>query len=1031
MEAFTPYVPSEVSARATPLINREAQLEQIRTAIADSSGQTWIFLILAPGGTGKTCLLQEVLRRCHRDAHGQPGPWYSEGVLAAREVVDLYHAYTHSEEGLVRAICAVLDPGAGYFDNYLQQRDRLHRVKQDLAEVIREVTYQRTRMLQAFFSDYRKCAGEFRVVLALDTVETIVHKPDRIQKTLGATEAWPGIQSWLVRELIPRMPNTVILIAGRPEAAPLGDELSRLPNVKFEKIELKPFLEEDTLAYFQAVAAEARRIGQNDTAARIEAIPEETRRVIHRYTGGRPILIALLVDYLAVADRLLPAVQISLEEAIRRTPDEDSLKQVQNELEAEIVRVLQETGRETDETLRALAWAPRGMDAELLACVSKLGPPTPSDVQSAEKALEKVRPLSFVKVRPADRRVFLHDEMYGLLEHHVLRYATEERKAKVNQVILDYYERLVARARQAVLQAATAEEQAEAYASLHNAQVDEVYYRLRHNALEGFQTYYRYAEESFQTNEPELDQQLHDELMRFFQLRGEEIIDSLPLAEVERDRAIRIIKWGVQQGLWDSAARYASQLRKECRDLFAEPLPDAELSLFEGWALIYQGQELARAEEILHKAIDTLSSIEAPDAFYAWRITIGLAYAHNLLGYLYRNRGRFQEAVREYRRALPYWRRLPELEVEHSNTLNNLAWACAEAGDFISATRYIRDALEMRERLGRRYLIALSLNTLGLIETRDDKPHRARVHCERALTIFRDLEQRRGVGLACVALAEALRREAAIPDLYTPQESADLLRQAERYAREALQIFSEEHKEPSRLVEALLELGCIYRDWANIRERYDGQSRDYARQELAKSGEQMLRRAAREAGERFPHRRVDALVNLAWLRYYIGDSTGARQVIAEEVFPLVEEYRFTEQGKPHIEAPITFIWVQLGKAHTLLGRIAFEGYRMANDRYRESRDEKNRTEAHSYLRQAAAEWTLALAYDRLFAADFRDLRRGMDRIYENVRTLNAEEMGIVYRAIDETAEKYNLEKPPALRLYLEETFGRLSWEERI
>ncbi len=1019
MEESISYVPSEVSAHATSLINREPILEQIRAAIADRSGQTWVFFITAPGGTGKTCLVREVLHRCQKD-----GLWFSPDVLAAREPVDLYHAHTHSDAGLARAIRTVLDPGPGYFEDYVQQRDRLHKVKQDLAEVMAEVVYQRERMIKAFLSDYDRAAHDFRLVLALDTVETIVHEPDRVQEALGLTQAGPGIQSWLVETLVPQMRNTVLLVAGRPESAPLGEDLRRISNLRFEPVELAPFQEKDTLEYFQAVAALARQAGQEEAAARIEAIPEETRRVIHRYTGGRPILIALLIDYLAVADRLLPAVQVTLEEAIRQTPDEESLRQVHERLEADVVRVLQETGRDTDDTLRALAWAPKGMDAELLAHVSLLGPVIADDVARAAEALKKVRLLSFVKVRPADQRVFLHDEAYSLFERHVLSRATEERRARVHEAILKYYARKVEEARRAIDPAAGAEALADAYASLHNAQVEEMYYSLRDNAIAGFQTYYRYAEEAFQTNTPELDQQLRDELLRYLrrQEKGQEV-DGLSRREVERDLAIRLVKWNVLRSKWDEAVKQAQQLREKLGDLVADPLSDAELSVFEGWALIYQGQNLLRAEELLQQASTTLEKLGPADELQTWRATIALAYAHNHLGYLYRNQGRFREAVQEYRRALPYWRQHPELAAAHSDTLNNLAWACAESGDFLAATRHAHDALEMRRRLGRRYLVALSLNTLGLIETRDGKPDRARHRCEQALTIFRDLEQRRGIGLACVALAEALRREAAIPDLHSPAEAADLLRQAERYAREAMNIFQEEHKEPARLVEALLELGCIYRDWATIRDRYD-HPYDEPRLKLAEQGERTLRRAAREAGDRFLHRQVDALVNLAWLHYYIGDADGARRVIETEVFSLVSAYRIVEEaGIPHVENPIAFLWTQLGKAQALLGHIAFDAYAKANERYRHTRNPADLQAAREHLHTAASEWTLALAYDYLFAPDFRDLRRGLDRIYRNMRTLNVEEMQVVYRAIGETADKHALARPPVLQTYLEEAFG--------
>jgi hypothetical protein len=540
---YSPYIPSEASGWITPvLINREPLLERIHEAIVDRSGQTWVFFIAGPGGIGKTRLIQEVLQRCRKDATGKTGPWYLPEVFAAREPVDLYHAYLHSEEGLARAIRAVIDPGPGYFEEYQIERDRLQRDKQDMSLLTRELYRRRRELVRIFLDDYDTAAREFRLVLALDTAEVIVDEPDPLRQTMVPTQTWVGVQHWLVEQFVPRIDNTVLLIAGRPEAVRLGDELSRVPNIRFERVELEPFREEDTLTYFEAIIEAAREADEAEVAARIEAVPEETRQVIHHYTGGRPILLALMIDYLAVADQLLPTVQVTLAEARRKTADKESLQRVREELEADLVRVFHETGRDTDETLRLLAWSPKGMDAELLASVSAMGEPvTQANIDRAEKALERVRwPLSFVKIRPVDRRAFLHDEMYELLNRHVLSRATEERRAKIGQAILAYYRQRVAKLRRKIEQTdLSGEDLTDAYVDLYSAQVEEVYYHLRADPVTGFQTYYRYAEEAFWSDTPELDQELHTELRRYLRQAG---ADSPITRPAEQDLAIRLVK---------------------------------------------------------------------------------------------------------------------------------------------------------------------------------------------------------------------------------------------------------------------------------------------------------------------------------------------------------------------------------------------------------------------------------------------------------------------------------------------------------
>jgi tetratricopeptide (TPR) repeat protein len=390
-----------------------------------------------------------------------------------------------------------------------------------------------------------------------------------------------------------------------------------------------------------------------------------------------------------------------------------------------------------------------------------------------------------------------------------------------------------------------------------------------------------------------------------------------------------------------------------------------------------------------------------------------------------RVQGRFQAACVAYRRSLPFWRTL-ELEAEHADTLNNLAWANAEIGNFARARRYCRDGLNLREELGSRHLIALSLNTLGLIEIKDDKPHRGEVHCKRALAIFRDIGMPRGVGLACTALAEAYRRSAATPEVYTPHEQAERLSLAEDFADQAVQTFRHTVQERLRLVEALNELGCVYRDWARIRPEDDSaQAPD--RNVLAEKGIRALREAAQLSADEFLYRQVDALTNLAWLYSYIERSDKAKSVLCEAESLVPADYHITsERGVPQLDDPSAFFWVQMGKAHLLRGWMAVQEYGATRPAAKgEVRDE-------SLLWQVTEHFTLALAYDELFGEDFRDLRRAKDSMYRALQGINVNELRMLYKGVEAVAREYRLESRPAegrqpshprFRNFLNEYFG--------
>jgi len=1031
-----------VGARATPgLVDRKPILDKIKRAINDRS-HSYVIYITGLGGMGKTFLLRHVLRCCR-----EGGKWFSPEarLIAAEEVVDLYHAHTHSLEGLTHALWEVLGPARADLVGYERKMTRFEREKYDLAGMLRELSTLRDEVAQAFLDDLNRLARNYRLVLALDTAEKLLYETDRIQDVLGLGEEGIAVRPWLLGEFLPKLENAVILIAGRPRPERLREDLREALGDRLVELELPGFEErEDAITYFDAVAQAVRQEGNDEIADRIAAVPEDTREVIWRYTGGRPILLSLMIDYLVVANELLPSVKVQVEEARNKSPDE--LKAIEKEIEAELVRLFQNTGRPADEAIRALAWARKGMDAEMLARVADMG------VEEAEETLAELRDLSFIKVRPADERVFLHDEMYDMIQRHVLSNLTKRRRDRVYRAILKYYEDKIDQARKRVAELqrseparpkreagpipggqprspAEAEALARTSTHLYSLMPEEVYYRLRRDPADGFKAHYVYRQEAGWSNEEELDMQLRSEMLQFLaEYEGKEQFNGLSRSDVELDAALGWINRNLWRGKRDRALDIAHGLREKCQDLIEKggALAQAQLDSLEGLPLTYLGEELEQAEKLLRSSVDAFLALETGDDFQDWRRDVSLADALNSLGYLYRTLGHYRQAVATYQRTIPLWRALAEGEkaitmrnaiaAQHANTLNNLSWALAWVGDFQQALRACRDALEMRQGLGSRAPVAFSLNTLGLIQIKNDQPHRGRVNCERALGIFRDLEQPRGVGLARIALAEAFRRMAGVREIYTPEESAEHLRQAEEHAREAVDIFTTQVPERPQLIQALIELGCTYRDWAWIRDQYGGT--DPNRKILARRAEDALRRAMREREEEagLLHMVVDAQVNLAWLHYYLERGDEAQQTLKEVLDRVPSEYHITsEHGLPDRDLPQTFLWVQLGKAHLLYGQIAMR-------LFQESRG----PERLEHLETAARHYTLSLAYDELFAPDFRDMHRGMERIYDSLKKLNREEFLAVRRGVDGTAEEYHLPEPTRVHRFLSESFGPLT-----
>jgi tetratricopeptide (TPR) repeat protein len=1058
-------------ARQTELIDRQEILDLIAPTLA--SEDLWVFHITGKGGMGKTRLAREILRRCALD-----GLWANTRVLAMCDVVDLYHTHNHVEEGFAQEIVDSLQIQFKQTATIGTRKRLKKRTKKELkhfdaafedyrravddfrgsnpAGANINVDSLRATVAQGFLKGLQALSQSYHLVLAIDTAEKLLYESDTVQKALQIEAEDIAVLDWLLTKLLPALRNTTVIITGRPEPeevfAHLQERLAAAVNAggHFVNYSLDRFALPDALEYFEAAALAAQAAGDEDSAARIRAIPPETREVIWYYTDGRPILLALLIDYLISSKELLPQVKDSLTTAYQYQGDK--LKGLREEIEGDLVRFWEESHRQTSLAVVALGWARKGMDADLLARVADLRSPDGSpDVQLAQRLLETLKNLSFIKIRPTDKRFFLHDEMYDLLDRHVLRRALDPERERVYGAVLEYYENKVKAARKQALEAGQPRrvnvpvgEQTvpglpkppddlkvleESTQGLYDLIAEEVHYRLRYQPRDGFHSYQAYAKEATWNNDKVQDMLLRSEILDFLKMhRGESQIDGLERAEIDVDNGLRRIESLSKRGSFQEAIDFATKMQAVCSDLIqqAGPLARLRLEVLCAEAMIYLGENFEEAGQALESALIELRALPQDDLSYQWQQHTTLAEAYNTLGYYFRTLGLFQRAIAAYDEAVILWRQLEDREMDdlrrlamraqHANTLNNLAWACAEYGQFGRATRYAKDALDMRKDLGLPLPVAFSENTLGLILTRYGRPLEARVHCQRALETFKINQNARGIGLASTALAEALRRASDQEDLFAPEEKADLLREARDCAAEAVGIFTQTIPERSRRVEAYLELGCVYRQWAWLRPKYESAD-DPDQATLAAESAQAFTRTIDEAGEgQLFFKAVDAHVNLAWLHYYMRANDLAEQAALAAIATVPAEYHIDiERGLPDKTLPHAFYWVQLGKASSLLGQVAMRRFQEGN---------------LESLAQAGLHFTLSLAYDQLFAPDFRDMRRVMDRLYDRLVKLNQEEFKQFHRGIARAAREYHLTSPLRINQFLSD-YGLPSLKEPV
>jgi tetratricopeptide (TPR) repeat protein len=1005
MVASKHWTENYLGAYATPeLVGRVDILARIDHALQQPGTQPQVLFLTGDGGIGKTRLLSATLEHAHS----------MDGLHAAHQVVDLYHVPTHTAIGLALEIADALNSSNELFPNYQRERRNLERLNL-LGQGV-GVKEQRDRTLSAFVEDMRTLAQTRRLVIALDTAERYVYglknAPIQIKQT---AEAW----TWLVNAL-PQWGNVIVVMAGRPAAETLLDDLAGNSAVQVTNIPVADFTEEESLAYFEAVSKVAAANGDAPIERRVANLPTHVRQMAHRYSGGRPILLALFIDYLSVTPVLLPEI-LRAPDSAKTEQDQVKLTEARFALENQIVGRLSTTT--LGETIIALGRLPKGADREILAQMLNI------TEEEARERLVEVQGLSFVKIRPKDRRMFLHDEMYAILQRQVYAVHDDAAQAHATDAVRAYYrkqynrclqdlDRLYAPAEVEGKVQLDLERLAEVHASRQAILTEIIYYRLRQDAVRGYQRFYRYVRDAIRAGDTALDVQLQAELLAF----QAEIDAGVPGRSSEGlDRSV--VVWAVAlrpvlrafaEQNYRQMLEEARQLKEQRPDLVQAGAPVAAASL-DAWlavALTYLGgiDNFEEAYRYLTQSIDTLKNVLTNTAasnvppLTVWRVKASLAMAFHYRGYLQRTRGYAEEAVDNYRQAAVLWRQT-NIEVELANTLNDMGFATAELGYWSDAHDLVLDALQRRRQLGARVPVAMSYNTLARIAIHRGENERAIRQSEIALALFRALTYERGMGLSLRVLAEAKRRYSRTDFVPRPEDKINMLRAARQHATEAFEIFFN-LGEKARQAESKIEIGCACRDWVWILQNNPNLYDDAQR--LQDEGVKALNEAARisEDNKHFSLQ-IDALVDLAWLGMYVGNNTLIDDTLQRIEQAIPPKYCIdATTGMPlidRVDAQV-LLWPLIGKKHILVGHRAFEQYLKTNRSQESVR--------HELLCQTIDGYFWGLQYSALYGEHYIGIRRAKEEIYDHFKNFKADEMDVVAAEVLRLENEYHLGGQP-------------------
>ncbi len=900
--------PTRPFARRTErVIGRGEEIEAIKAAIADN--MTDALYYYGPGGIGKTRLLEEV-KHIQREWEGEPFLWSG--------IIDLYHSDFHRVGGIQETIAQALDPAGQHFSRYHNARERFeeHRA---VGVFGKELEQERRELRRIFIENYNQLAGQRRIVLSFDTLERVQYESDPVQSICQIEEEAVEVKNW-IRDEVSQMQNTVVLLAGRPQSRLLAELRSAFSGDgrTFQTFELGGLTEDEALAYFNAMA---------DIRPEVGAIPEDIRRRIWEYTQGHPIRLSLVIDLTAYGD----ISGLFLPDHSRET--------VPAELDERLITELLSADPPVRDLLHYLAQARKGLSAELL---HQLEPDW--SVTECQQNLDRMRRFTFVKPRPSTQFLFLHDELYHLFDRFVLR----ERQFFRNryETLAEYHLEKLKRAEEAGNR--------EAQQSL---KVDALYYKLQVDPWEAFWRYYvRWDDEAIKGFEVGFDMRLRDELLHFLEDAREDpwVQRRLPREVVDRDSAARWVRRYLSRADHDRAIEVAETILalgpETFRSFVQEPqartegipgdlqeqaraLFEADDLLFWGHLLTYYGEALAyvgapeeQVMPMLQQVVRRLTG-ESPDPVRDWLHTRVLGRAHNNIGYVHRAVGRFGAAFEEYKKSLPYFVQA-EVEDEEADTRNNMAYTLALLGRVDLALEHMETTLEIRERLGHPYPLALSYNTQGLIHVLDDHPTWGERQCQQALDIFEELQEFRGIGLACIGRGFALRKQGDQWKLgeaiCTQDEADDYFSEAVKALERAVHIFTEPVDEPLRLWEAYNELGSTYCDWGWLVRQREG--KEAAQPKYAQSVNYQTQAYEVAKQHELEFAISDSCDDLAQVWADRGDFEEAHLWLERAQAPVPSEYEIVKgQGFPEVTDPWTGYWLVLGKAHLQRGIWAFRG----------------------------------------------------------------------------------------------------------
>jgi len=711
-------------------------MSAIWNAIRATDDSMWVLHITGEAGTGKTVFLRQVgLELGSADGIVASFPWSG--------IHDLYHSQVNSNSGLEARLMKAFER-ADEFAAYRRARDEFA-ARREAGILAQELEEWRSHLASVFAQCFNEVTTYHRVVVALDTTERIQYGMDEVQKLCRLEDEATTVRPWLLDQ-VGRWKNCVVLLTGRPDAAlaeALEKQLDGGEHVHFAKIELGGFDEAEVLNYFTRVQGQIPALAD---------LGDDDRRFLREVTEGRPIRLELALEVMRYGLGW---------DGLWRTLKRSSVGHAQCIIDRALVDPLMNDSRsQIGETLRYLSVARKGLNGEIMTC---LAPAMSSEV--CQKKLDAIADRAFVKRRPEDGRLFLHDEMFELCDE----YLVVGDVPRWSKHLVSWYDARTKELQDHKDQAASPERKRAIRAQIRDTQVDSLIYRLRADPCKGYEWYTREAEYAIRAAEVGFDMRLRNEVLAFLHSKSSVDQRALPPGsrlrqEIACDSAAHWVKRYMIRGNNPKAVEIAEKVQNAPR-LLGEPGDPAfrwgraDLAVYQAQALIYVNRT-AEAIKLLKSTLAELESgqdlevlaQEDRHSFVGWRRNLILGRGHNNLGYArWMVNRQYGAALEEFRNAQVYFR-AADLREEIANTADNMGRVYAVLFRRSHAEALVEDGLQLREQLGLDYRVALSRISRAIVHLAFGEPHLAREVVKQALDTCEGLAAcRRGITYRPVA----------------------------------------------------------------------------------------------------------------------------------------------------------------------------------------------------------------------------------------------------------------------------------------